>query len=111
MEVCRCASLRRLRRRDRSSRLSCTLALLDDVVRICGEQALALIEADGGELYVASASEDEVHLHLAGTCSGCPGATYTERYLLAPAVRAASPKAKLRLTTGYLVPKNAKRVT
>ena len=86
------------------------MALLDDVVRICTEQALPLIEADGGELYVASASEEEVHLHLAGTCSGCPGSTYTEKYLLAPIIKTASPKARLRLTTGYLVPKHAKRL-
>ncbi|MFO0667963.1 MAG: NifU family protein [Polyangiaceae bacterium] len=86
------------------------MPLFNDVVRLCTDQALPLIEADGGELYVASATEEEVHLHLAGTCSGCPGSTYTEKYLLAPIVKAAAAKAKLKLTTGYLVPKDAKRI-
>lgn len=80
------------------------------VVRVLSEFAAALVRADGGELYVVSASADDVHLHLSGTCAGCPGSTMTRERLLAPAVRGVLPKATLRLTTGWRVPDGAKKV-
>ena len=53
---------------------------------------------------------DPAHLHLTGTCAGCPGATMTRERLLEPAVRGAAPKATVRVTTGWRVPEGARRV-
>ena len=51
--------------------------LLGSVTKALSEFVAALVKADGGELYLVSATPDDVHLHLAGTCAGCPGATMT----------------------------------
>jgi Fe-S cluster biogenesis protein NfuA len=69
-----------------------------------------LVRADGGELYLVSATSDDVHLHLTGTCAGCPGATMTRDRLLEPAVHGAAPKATVKVTTGWRVPEGARRV-
>jgi Fe-S cluster biogenesis protein NfuA len=82
----------------------------DLVLKACREQLAALVHADGGEIYVVAASQDDVHIHLAGTCAGCPGATMTRDRLFAPALSAVLPKAQLRVTTGWRVPNGAKRV-
>lgn len=80
------------------------------VAKALSEFALALVHADGGEMYLVSASADDVHLHLTGTCAGCPGSTMTRERLLEPAVRSVLPKATLKLTTGWRVPDGAKKV-
>jgi Fe-S cluster biogenesis protein NfuA len=69
-----------------------------------------LIEADGGELYLVVADESKVHLHLAGTCSGCPGASLTTEHVIEPAVGAVLPKAAIEVTTGWIIPDDAERV-
>jgi Fe-S cluster biogenesis protein NfuA len=80
------------------------------VKKALSEFAIALVHADGGELYLVNATNDDVHLHLTGTCAGCPGATITRERLLEPAVHGAAPKAVLKVTTGYNVPTGALRV-
>jgi Fe-S cluster biogenesis protein NfuA len=80
------------------------------VAKALSEFALALVRADGGELYLVSASADDVHIHLTGTCAGCPGSNMTRERLLEPAVRSALPKATLKLTTGWRVPDGAKKI-
>ena len=80
------------------------------VTKALSDFVAALVRADGGELYVVSASHDDVHLHLTGTCAGCPGATMTRERLLEPAVHGAAPKATLKVTTGWRVPEGAHRV-
>jgi len=74
------------------------------------EFVAALVRADGGELYLVNASDDDVHLHLTGTCAGCPGAAMTRERLLEPAVHGVAPKAVVKVTTGWRVPDGAKRV-
>ena len=69
-----------------------------------------LVKADGGELYLVDATPEDVHLHLTGTCAGCPGANITRERLLEPAVRSAAPKANVKVTTGWNVPEGARRV-
>ena len=81
-----------------------------EVTKALSEFVVALVKADGGELYVVSATSDDVHLHLTGTCAGCPGATMTRDRLLAPAVQGAAPKATVKVTTGWRVPDGARRV-
>jgi Fe-S cluster biogenesis protein NfuA len=84
--------------------------VLGQVVKALSEFVSALVKADGGELYIVSATQDDVHLHLTGTCAGCPGATMTRERLLEPAVYGAVPKATLKVTTGWSVPEGARRV-
>jgi Fe-S cluster biogenesis protein NfuA len=80
------------------------------VVRALSEFVAALVVADGGELYLVSATQEDIHLHLTGTCSGCPGATMTRERLLEPALQGVTPKANLRVTTGWRVPEGARRI-
>jgi Fe-S cluster biogenesis protein NfuA len=79
-------------------------------MKVCRDVLSPLIRADGGELYVVSAAPASVHLHLGGTCGGCPGAAITRDSILDPAVRAVFPKATLRVTTGYLIPDGAQKM-
>lgn len=87
-----------------------TSGVTAEVTKALSEFVAALVRADGGELYLVSASSDDVHLHLTGTCAGCPGATMTRDRLLEPAVHGAAPKATLKVTTGWSVPDGARRV-
>jgi Fe-S cluster biogenesis protein NfuA len=84
--------------------------ILGSVTKALSEFVAALVRADGGELYLVSATPDDVHLHLTGTCAGCPGATMTRERLLEPAVRGAAPKATVKVTTGWSVPEGALKV-
>lgn len=84
--------------------------LAAELLKALSEYVAALVKADGGELYVVSASQDDVHVHLAGTCAGCPGATMTRERLLEPTVRGVIPKATLKVTTGWRVPEGATRI-
>lgn len=85
-------------------------SVLGQVTKALSEFVAALVKADGGELYLVSATQDDVHLHLSGTCAGCPGATMTRERLLEPAVHGAAPKATVKVTTGWRVPEGAKKV-
>jgi Fe-S cluster biogenesis protein NfuA len=80
------------------------------VVKALAEFAAGLVRADGGDIYLISAGPDDVHLHLTGTCAGCPGATMTRERLLEPAVRGVLPKATVKVTTGWRVPDGAHRI-
>ncbi len=84
--------------------------VLGSVTKALSGFVAALVRADGGELYLVSATSDDVHLHLTGTCAGCPGATMTRDRLLEPAVRGAAPKATVKVTTGWTVPEGARKV-
>ncbi len=82
----------------------------EKVIRACKEFAGPLVAADGGQLYVVTATSEDVHIHLAGTCAGCPGATMTRDTLLTPAVSSVLPKASVKVTTGWRVPPGAEKV-
>jgi Fe-S cluster biogenesis protein NfuA len=69
-----------------------------------------IVEADGGELFLVSAQADEVHVHLAGVCAGCPGSSLTKDHLLVPVIRKSLPAANVVLSTGVRVPDGAERV-
>ncbi len=72
--------------------------------------ALPLASIDEAILYVVDATDADVHLHLGGTYSGCPGVPFVERHLLAPLVAEVFPKAKLTVTSGLPLPKSARRL-
>ena len=66
-----------------------------------------LVKADGGSLYLISASDNAVQLHLAGQFAGCPGNTLVTRRLLEPAIHKVAPDIVVTITHGALLPKNA----
>lgn len=80
------------------------------VTKALAEFVAALVAADGGEIYVVAATNDDVHVHLSGTCAGCPGATMTTERLIGPVVQGALPKAALKVTTGFRIPPGARRI-
>jgi Fe-S cluster biogenesis protein NfuA len=82
----------------------------DQVFKTCRDLLAPLVRADGGEMYLVLATAEDIHVHLAGTCAGCPGAMMTRERLLEPALRAVAPKAVLRVTTGYTIPSGARKV-
>jgi Fe-S cluster biogenesis protein NfuA len=82
----------------------------DQVTRLCREVLAPIVRADGGEMYLVAISADELHLHLSGRCAGCPGAALTRDKVLAPALRAASAKMRLVVTTGWKVPDGATKI-
>lgn len=68
------------------------------------EQIVApLIEADGGELYVA-VDEASATLHVAGAFSGCPGTHTAYEQVIEPALRAAAPGLDIQFSSGALRP-------
>jgi len=83
----------------------------EGVARALSEFVAALVNADGGELYLVSANADDVHVHLTGTCAGCPGSTMTRERLVEPTVRNVVPKATVKLTTGPKIPDGAKKIS
>ena len=82
----------------------------DQLVKALSELAVPLVKADGGELYLVSATVDDVHVHLTGTCAGCPGATMTRERLLQPTINGVWSKANVKVTTGWRIPDGAEKV-
>jgi Fe-S cluster biogenesis protein NfuA len=78
--------------------------------KLCRDVLHPLVAADGGELYLVSYDDGDVHLHLAGTCSGCPGVTMTRDRVIEPVLRALGPKMKLKLTAGWTIPPHAEKL-
>lgn len=82
----------------------------EQIVKICREILAPLVRTDGGEMYLVTLDGDDLHLHLSGTCAGCPGASLTGDKILLPALRAAAPKLRLVVTTGINVPEGAQKL-
>lgn len=85
-------------------------AQLEKVKKALKELVSPLVSADGGTLYFVKATADGVHVHLTGTCAGCPGVTMTRDALVEPVVRSVAASAKVTLTTGPLIPDGAKKL-
>jgi Fe-S cluster biogenesis protein NfuA len=84
------------------------LSVPDEVDRVFREVLVPLVRTDGGQVHLVSWSPEEVHVHLSGACSGCPGATFTRDRVFEPALLAVAPKTKLKLTTGWRIPEGAR---
>ena len=80
------------------------------IIKLCRDVLSPLVVADGGVMFVVKATTEEVHLHLTGTCAGCPGASHTRDGVIAPAIRTVAAKARVVVTTGPRVPDGAKRI-
>ncbi len=79
-------------------------------MKVLRDVLVPMIEVDGGVMYLVSLDESEVALHLAGTCAGCPGTVLTTNEVIKPAVHGVAPKAKVTITSGWTIPKGAKRL-
>ena len=66
-----------------------------------------LLAAEGAALYLVSAGEKAVHLHLGGTLSGSPAKDVVTTHLVEPAIKKLAPKAKVTVSCGYTLPKGA----
>ena len=82
----------------------------DQIERVFREVLSPIVKADGGEMYLVRWEGDDVHVHLAGACAGCPGSSLTADSILLPAVRSLAPKARVVVTTGFRIPEGARRV-
>lgn len=82
----------------------------EEILRVLREILAPLIRADGGEVYLLRADERGVELHLGGRYSGSPGNTLTTRRIIEPAIRAVAPSARITVTAGALVPKDARKL-
>jgi Fe-S cluster biogenesis protein NfuA len=80
------------------------------VVRICREIIAPMVKNDGGEMYLVKVEGEDVYIHLAGTCAGCPGASITGDKMILPALRTAAPKLRVFVTTGVKVPEGAEKL-
>jgi Fe-S cluster biogenesis protein NfuA len=83
----------------------------EELTKVCREILAPLVKSDGGEMYLVRFEGDDVHLHLGGSCAGCPGSAFTMEKILLPALRTASPKVRIVLTTGVRVPEGAEKLT
>ena len=81
----------------------------DQIAKICREILAPIVRTDGGELYLVRLDGDDVYIHLAGTCAGCPGASLTGDKVILPALRTAAPKARVFVTTGVKIPDGAEK--
>ncbi len=82
----------------------------EKLVASCRDLVVPLVHADGGRVYLVSASADLVHVHLTGTCAGCPGAQMTRERLIEPVVAKVAPKASVKVTTGFSAPAGARHI-
>jgi Fe-S cluster biogenesis protein NfuA len=82
----------------------------DSVIKLCREVLAPLIEADGGQMFLVAITSEDIHVHLAGTCAGCPGSSFTGQVIVGPALSKLAPKLRLRLTTGWRIPAEAERM-
>jgi Fe-S cluster biogenesis protein NfuA len=82
----------------------------DALLRVVRDVLAPLIRADQGSLYLVSASDDLVSLHLAGRYAGCPGNTLARRRVIEPLLLAAAPGAQIIVQSGALIPPGAERL-
>jgi Fe-S cluster biogenesis protein NfuA len=85
-------------------------SLDEDILRVVREVLTPLFRADGGKVYLVEAGPEAVSLHLGGSYSGCPGNTLATRRVIEPAILAVAPNAKITVTSGVLIPKDAELV-
>lgn len=87
-----------------------SIASRQQLVDLCRDVLAPLLAADGGELYLVSAQDEVLAIHLGGTCAGCPGSPITVASVIRPAVQKLSPTARVVVSMGARVPPGAVRV-
>jgi Fe-S cluster biogenesis protein NfuA len=79
----------------------------DSLSEVLSQVVGPLIAEDSGELFVAKLDAKEIHLHLRGSFSGCPGNQLVIQHLVEPALRRAAPNAVITVSSGELIPEGA----
>ena len=88
----------------------------EQLVKLCREVLAPLVACGmivasaAAVMYLVSYTEGDVHIHLAGTCGGCPGVAMTRDRVLEPALRSLPGKVKLRLTAGWRIPPGSEKL-
>jgi Fe-S cluster biogenesis protein NfuA len=82
----------------------------EEILKVIREVVAPLVRADGGQIYLVRAEDDAVNLHLTGRVAGCPGTTLATRRVIAPAIFAVAPGAKVTISSGPLIPPGAERI-
>jgi Fe-S cluster biogenesis protein NfuA len=80
------------------------------LLRVVRDVIAPLVRADQGSLYLVSASDDAISLHLAGRYAGCPGNTLARRRVIEPLLQAVVPGAQVIVMSGALVPPGAEQL-
>jgi Fe-S cluster biogenesis protein NfuA len=86
-------------------------ANIDQLLKVCREVIAPLVRADQGEIYLVAVEPDQITLHLAGMCAGCPGANLTVKGVIEPAVHAVAPAARVVVSSGIRIPEGASLIT
>ena len=82
-------------------------ANIDQMLKVCREVIARLVRADQGEIYLVAVEPDQITLHLAGMCAGCPGVNLTVKGVIEPAVHAVAPTARVVVSSGIRIPEGA----
>lgn len=94
----------------RDGRNSVDDSVKEQLTKVCREVLAPIVKTDGGEMYLVRFDGDDIHIHLAGTCAGCPGASLTGDKILLPALRATAAKVRVIVTTGVKIPPGAEKL-
>jgi Fe-S cluster biogenesis protein NfuA len=86
-------------------------ANIDQLLKVCRDVIAPLVRADQGEIYLVAVEADQITLHLAGMCAGCPGVNLTVKGVIEPAVHAVAPAARVVVSAGIRVPDGASLIT
>jgi Fe-S cluster biogenesis protein NfuA len=81
----------------------------EQILEVIRELVAPLVRADGGEIYIVSADDAGVALHVTGRYAGCPGNTLARRRVIEPLIVKRVPGARVMLSSGPLLPKGAER--
>lgn len=82
----------------------------EQIAKVCREILAPIVKTDGGEMYLVRFDGDDVHIHLSGTCAGCPGSSITGDKVILPVIRTAAPKVRVIVTTGIRIPEGAEKL-
>jgi Fe-S cluster biogenesis protein NfuA len=86
-------------------------ANIDQMLKVCREVIAPLVKADQGEIYLVALEADQITLHLAGMCAGCPGVTLTVKGVIEPAVHAVAPSTRVVVSAGIRIPEGASLIS
>jgi Fe-S cluster biogenesis protein NfuA len=83
------------------------MAEIEALKTMLREVVCPLLAAEGATLYIVSADDGAIHLHLGGTLSGSPAKDVVTSHIVEPAIKSVAPKAKLVVSSGYTLPEGA----
>jgi Fe-S cluster biogenesis protein NfuA len=82
----------------------------EQILATVREIVAPMVRADGGDVYLVTAGDRSLALHLSGRFSGCPGNTLLRRRIIEPLLAARFPGLELEMTSGPRIPPGAERI-